>query len=137
MTDLLPIPESLSPKLRWLREHGLRTNLDPLPRTYIGPLNSQPWVCSNIARTLCAFGEDEAEAILNYCHNSGLKHWEVAEYERQAAARRVVEDEADSPCIICGAPEPCSHDFDKQNRQLEDIGRSMGSALPEVRVVED
>lgn len=30
-------------------------------------------------------------------------------------------------CCVCGEPEPCSHDFDEERRQLEDIGRRMGS----------
>lgn len=30
-------------------------------------------------------------------------------------------------CSVCGDPEPCSHDFDKENQELEAIARRMGT----------
>lgn len=36
-----------------------------------------------------------------------------------------MENEADEICIVCGGKEPCSHDFDKMNEQLEFIFQSV------------
>lgn len=47
------------------------------------------------------------------------------------AIRRCEVEQAELPevCSVCGGHEPCSHDFDKENRQLEEIGRIMGTGL--------
>lgn len=34
-------------------------------------------------------------------------------------------------CLICGDPEPCSHDFDAQGKKLDEIARTMGTKLAE------
>lgn len=64
--ELLP-PEAgraLSPKAKFLQDHGLITRQLPNGR----------WECvldeENVAR-----GEDEQDAIISFCLKSGLKHW--------------------------------------------------------------
>ncbi len=66
---------ALSPRLRWLEQHGLTTIDQPLPRREIGPRNSMPWCCHNKAKTVCMFGEDEVDATMLYAQVMGLKHW--------------------------------------------------------------
>lgn len=41
----------------------------------------------------------------------------------------VEQTEIPAVCLICGDPEPCSHDFDATYKQLEDIGRRMGTDI--------
>lgn len=82
MDELIPIPESLSPRLAWLKAHGLRTQIDDLPRCYKGPATTQPWVCHNGTKIDCGFGDTEADAIFDYCQKFGVKHWLVEDHER-------------------------------------------------------
>lgn len=75
--ELFPTSEIAqdSPRIRWLKKHRLRTHRDFLPRTYLGPATTQPWVCSNLAMTRCCFGDDEHEAVLEYCSRYKIRHW--------------------------------------------------------------
>lgn len=48
--------------------------------------------------------------------------------KRPQTASGFVNDAGEQPaCLVCGGPEPCSHDFDQQGRELEEIGKRMGS----------
>lgn len=64
MTDLFEIPESLSPRLAWLRDHGLA----------LRKLESGRWECflddENFGR-----GEDQDEACISFCLKTKLPHW--------------------------------------------------------------
>lgn len=54
----------------------------------------------------------------------------------KALGRPAMEMKGDSApvspekCIVCGGDEPCSHDFDKMNADLAEIGSRMGTANP-------
>ena len=84
--DLFPnLPETLSPKLSWLRKHGLVTSLDDdLDELFESPETGDicfPWLCGKKDGDLCAEntggGRTEDEAILNYCEKTGTKHWSL------------------------------------------------------------
>ena len=65
--DLFPVPEVLSPKLAWLRKHGLTAER-------IGP---DVFRCRNSAHTLTGEGQTEADAILDYCERHHLTHYSL------------------------------------------------------------
>lgn len=50
--------------------------------------------------------------------------------DRDAQRRADKEEESPDPCLVCGGPEPCSHDFDAMGKDLEAIGAKMGTANP-------
>lgn len=64
MDDLFPIPESLSPKLAWLRRHDL--TLRKMPNdTYRCELNDETF----------GAGATQEEAIEDFCVKTRLRHW--------------------------------------------------------------
>ena len=46
--------------------------------------------------------------------------------EKSVSDAKTSEEEPET-CIVCGGKEPCSHDFDKMNSELEAIGKRMGT----------
>lgn len=75
MSDLFPITESLSPRLRWLKEHNL--SLGELP-------NGQRF-CVGLHGA--GFGETHRDAELDYCEVSSelvakIQHWSVTEFQK-------------------------------------------------------
>jgi hypothetical protein len=93
-----------------------------LPHTFTPCDQSKEWLCANRSMTTVGFGDDEREATLDYARKAGIRHWLVEDWER------AMGDEPER-CSVCGGAEPCSHDFDKTNRQLEQIDRTMGTEL--------
>lgn len=65
----------LSPRLAWLKQHGLETVEQQLPRLGIGPRSTLPWVCHNLTKTVAVFGEDELDATIRMAELLGVKHW--------------------------------------------------------------
>ena len=68
--------QMLSPKARWLLEHGLDT--------WETKGEDKPWTCAPSCRKFpvgfpdlnkATFGEDEQEAIANYALKHGMKLW--------------------------------------------------------------
>lgn len=83
------IPESLSPKLAWLKKHGLTTHFLP-PEESLElrecPETGEtiyPWRCG-ISHPEFGFavpygvGETEADAIIDYCRKNDLPHYSIA-----------------------------------------------------------
>lgn len=91
MTDLFDIPESPSPRLKWMRENKCITwNTNSHGEWY-------PWLaCFDVGRwkhestadfffqetgcngeSNCGTGSTEDEAIIDLCLKSGVKHWSV------------------------------------------------------------
>ena len=64
MSDLFDLPVSLSPRLAWLERHGLT----------LTRLESGRYECALDAETF-ARGEDEEEAIVNFCVKTKLRHY--------------------------------------------------------------
>ena len=83
--ELFLVPLSLSPKMAWLKKHGLVTSHDPeftgLPESPETGDICFPWLCDKESGDLCAEntggGRTEDEAILNYCEKTGTKHWSL------------------------------------------------------------
>jgi hypothetical protein len=78
------LPESLSPKLRWLRKHNLDTHYDiELSEGGESPETGEdvrPWVCYVIAIDgvmTHGTGWTEEEAILDYCSKTGTPHYSL------------------------------------------------------------
>ncbi len=80
---LFDVPESLSPRVAWLRQHGLilehRTDLCEEEID----CGATPWVC-RIAKESGCFapneiggGNTEEDAIWDFCMNSGIKHYNL------------------------------------------------------------
>jgi hypothetical protein len=65
MNDLFPdLQPSLSPRLAWLEKHGLVLRRLPSGR-FECVLDDENW----------ARGEDEDEAVINFCVKTGLAHY--------------------------------------------------------------
>ncbi len=62
--ELFDIPQSLSPRLAWLQRHGLT----------LTKLESGRYECALDEETF-ARGEDEDEAIVNFCVKTRLPHY--------------------------------------------------------------
>lgn len=86
MSELFDIPESLSPKLKWLKEHGLETAYFPensdLPESPETGETCYPWICYSELDSerynpdfKPGVGETEEDAIWNYCRKNALPHY--------------------------------------------------------------
>lgn len=65
MADLFPtLPESLSPRLQWLRDHGLTLH----------KLDNGKWECTLDAENF-GRGDDPDEACADFCIKTGMAHW--------------------------------------------------------------
>lgn len=64
MSDLFDLPVSLSPRLAWLERHELT----------VTRLESGRYECALDDETF-ARGEDEEEAIVNFCVKTKLRHY--------------------------------------------------------------
>ncbi len=64
MSELFDIPVSLSPRLVWLQRHGLT----------VTKLESGRYECALDDETF-ARGDDEDEAIVNFCVKTHLPHY--------------------------------------------------------------
>lgn len=84
MQSVLLDAPSLSPRLRWLREHDLVVRHYDGPHGCGGP-ECAGFVVGNRSRTRNAGGETEREAELAYAARYGLKHWAVAEWDAAMA----------------------------------------------------
>ncbi len=80
MSELLfDIPETLSPKLVWMRKHGVEI-FQPASE-WIGLTvpetgeTVQAWVCKGAG--VSAGGATGDDAIFDWCEKSGVKHWTV------------------------------------------------------------
>jgi hypothetical protein len=73
---LFDIPETLSPRLRWLNKHGIQTYKSPYVEA-----GDEPWAAwqgeltEAINADTLATGETEDEAIVNYCKRNGIQLW--------------------------------------------------------------
>lgn len=93
MKELFDIPESLSPKLAWLRKHALRTDYDP--RFDTSPLQESPetgadiypWMCGEQAQhsDRPGFGMTEEDACIDYCRKNDITHWTLTPNPRRNA----------------------------------------------------
>lgn len=87
-TELFPIPESLSPKLAWLRANGLMTHYDArltdCPESPETGAICYPWICSKrendpfIYDGLIGVGPNEEDAIWDYCRKNDLPHYSLS-----------------------------------------------------------
>lgn len=74
MTELFDIGESLSPRLKWMREHEVRTF--SLDEGYYEEFNLDPWECtSNKGNFRKGKGETEDEAIIDFARKNNLRLW--------------------------------------------------------------
>jgi hypothetical protein len=87
MSDLFPIPETLSPRLAWMRENRVRTHYQI---KFEGMNDGQPdpnmlpwcaWLPSNDDNTipkdpdLCGYGATEIDALMDLVAVTGVKGW--------------------------------------------------------------
>ena len=85
-TELFDIPESLSPKLKWLGTHGLITRYDPelgdCPESPETGNTCYPWIVTQAGvvefdQFTLGSGRTEEEAIINYCEKTGTPHYSL------------------------------------------------------------
>lgn len=86
-TALFPdLPESLSPKLAWLKKHNLQTFYDAEAEGESPETGEQiwPWICWKLVdgdpvdvREPYGTGQTEEDAILNYCEKTGTPHYSL------------------------------------------------------------
>ncbi len=79
-SELFEVPESLSPKLKWMRAHGLVTEFDEelvhMPESPETGETCYPWVCYSCVDDMAyGFGESEEDAIADACSRLGLVHY--------------------------------------------------------------
>jgi hypothetical protein len=83
MSDLFPIPETLSPRLAWMRENRVRTHFN---QSFADAKDkeAQPWCAwlpSNDDNTipkdpdLCGYGATEIDALLDLVAVTRVKGW--------------------------------------------------------------
>lgn len=68
MSDLFDIPETLSPKLAWMRKHDCLSQRD-----------MSGWMCHFDSMDISPIGNGitEDEAILDLCNKTGVSHWTI------------------------------------------------------------
>lgn len=80
------LPESLSPKLAWLRKHGLETRFDPeladCPESPETGDTCYPWIVTQanvleIDQFTLGVGATEDEAIIDYCRKTETLHYSL------------------------------------------------------------
>lgn len=76
------LPESLSPKLAWLRKHGITTKERPALEFSLSMSDHPkyyPWVCGALDGMVEPYGvgETEDDAIWDYCHKNDLTHYSL------------------------------------------------------------
>lgn len=84
--DLFPVKESWSPKLKWMNSHGIITYHDKETGLLLDTDEDFfPWGCYKEGETFNAinlherigFGKTEEEAIIDFCHKTGIKHYSL------------------------------------------------------------
>lgn len=65
MNELFTIPESKSPRLKWMEAHGIEVNDDPITTGYMAFGTAEG----------SGFGNTAEEAVLAYAKNIGLPLW--------------------------------------------------------------
>jgi len=87
MNQLFDIPESLSPKLAWLKKHGLVTvydaELESCPESPETGDTCYPWIVTQadvmeIDQFCLGSGKTEEEAIISFCEKTGTPHYCIA-----------------------------------------------------------
>lgn len=68
MSELFDIPESKSPRLRWMEKHNISARQEPR-----GPGGPLIWFALN--HQACARGDSEDEALASLAVKLGLKLW--------------------------------------------------------------
>lgn len=90
-TELFPdLPESPSPKLAWMRKHGLATHFDgglaACPESPETGDTCFPWICSQAKSASLLFsseiqrvgvGTTEDEAIIDFCRKNDVTHYSL------------------------------------------------------------
>lgn len=90
MSELFALPESLSPKLKWLRAHGLDTHHFPeyadLPESPETGKICYPWICymdcwddKYDVNFKPGEAETEEDAIWDYCRKNNLPHYSLSD----------------------------------------------------------
>lgn len=64
--ELIPFEESLSPRLKFLRENHLRVYND-----------GQFWICRNAGYTREVSADSEDNAIIAYCEKYNIRHYSL------------------------------------------------------------
>jgi len=84
VSELFPAKEveSLSPKLEWMRRHGIVTGTDPFPRVVDGKEMSR----TTYAATIVTYAASEEDALLLLAEKLDIKHFKVEQHERDQAA---------------------------------------------------
>ncbi len=77
MPELFAHSESLSPKLAWLRKHGLLVRK--------ADVSAFEYECLNSAHTKRGLGNTEEEACLDYAERYYVKHWTIEAFEAERA----------------------------------------------------
>lgn len=87
--QLFDLPESLSPKLAWLRAHGLVTSYhSEYEEGGESPETGEeiyPWTCAryappqdrSISQGIIGVGRTEDDSIVDYCKRSALPHYSL------------------------------------------------------------
>jgi hypothetical protein len=80
MDTLFPIPEQPSPRLVWLRKHGVRcikTSAEDEPWCAWLPENDSPECGAEMPRVpeWCGYGDTEDDAIADLARREGLRLW--------------------------------------------------------------
>jgi hypothetical protein len=80
--DLFQIEETLSPRLAWMKRHGIKTSHVPVSSDTEDELSGEevlPWMAyTGVAYSLSpkhAFGETEEGALINLAIRFHIPHW--------------------------------------------------------------
>jgi len=66
MSELFQVGESLSPRLRWMRRHGITTEFDG---------KSLTWFAHTRDYVTWSAGDTEHDAIVNLAERKGIRLW--------------------------------------------------------------
>lgn len=72
----------LSPKLEWMRRHGIVTGTDPFPRVVDGKEMPR----TTYAATIVTYAATEEDALLMLAEKLDIKHYKVEQHEKDQAA---------------------------------------------------
>ncbi len=79
MNTLFTLPDSPSPRIKWMAENRIVTNKINLPHFEPGDEDEfgneiHPWIASIEGKTKFATADTEMDAIISLCQIHGLKH---------------------------------------------------------------
>lgn len=86
MSELFDVPETLSPRLKWMREHGINTHYSPCEDNEWEPWSAFKGTFEDIADRVCEMeengefvtGHSEEEVLWKLSQNLKIPHWKAS-----------------------------------------------------------